>query len=98
MTRSRQRHQVCEIPPIRLLVTEYPLHQLSCPACGAATRGMARRGTDDAMLKYEGFADDITIKAWAKNALSRDTGAKYYLKIIDSVYNEKSRLIVPWGR
>jgi transposase len=33
-----QRHQVAEIPPIRPVVTEYQLHQLCCPACGAVTR------------------------------------------------------------
>jgi transposase len=33
-----QRHQVTEIPPVRPVVTEYQLHQLGCPACGAVTR------------------------------------------------------------
>jgi transposase len=32
------RHQVIEIPPIKLVVTEYQWHQLACPACGATTR------------------------------------------------------------
>jgi transposase len=32
------RHQVTEVPPVKPLVTEYQLHRLSCPACGAATR------------------------------------------------------------
>jgi transposase len=32
-----QRHQVTEIPPVKPVVTEYQLHQLVCPACGAAT-------------------------------------------------------------
>jgi transposase len=32
------RHQVIEIPPIRLMVTEYQWHQLVCAACGEATR------------------------------------------------------------
>jgi hypothetical protein len=31
-----QRHQVTDIPPIKPVVTEYQLHQLVCPACGAA--------------------------------------------------------------
>ncbi len=34
-----QRHQVTEIPSVRPVVTEYQLHQLRCPACGAVTRG-----------------------------------------------------------
>ena len=33
------RHQVTEIPPIKPVVTAYQLHQLCCPACGAATWG-----------------------------------------------------------
>jgi transposase len=33
-----QRHQVTEIPPSRPAVTEYQLHRLVCPVCGAATR------------------------------------------------------------
>jgi transposase len=33
-----QRHQVTELPPIKPVVTEYQLHRLVCPACGAATR------------------------------------------------------------
>jgi transposase len=32
-----QRQQVTEIPPVKPVVTEYQLHQLVCPACGAAT-------------------------------------------------------------
>lgn len=33
-----QRHQVCEIPPIKPVVTEYQRHQLVCPVCGDTTR------------------------------------------------------------
>jgi transposase len=33
-----QRQQVTEIPPVKPIVTEYQLHRLVCPACGAATR------------------------------------------------------------
>ena len=33
-----QRQQVTELPPVKPVVTEYQLHQLVCPACGAATR------------------------------------------------------------
>ena len=32
-----RRHQVTELPPVRPHVTEYQLHTLSCPQCGAAT-------------------------------------------------------------
>jgi transposase len=33
-----QRHQVAEIPPVKPVVTEYQLHRLHCPVCGASTR------------------------------------------------------------
>jgi transposase len=33
-----QRRQVTEIPPVRPVITEYQLHRLVCPVCGAATR------------------------------------------------------------
>ena len=33
-----QRHQVTEIPPRKPAVTEYQLHRLVCPICGAVTR------------------------------------------------------------
>ena len=34
------RHQVVEIPPIKLLIEEHRLHQLSCPHCGQKTRAV----------------------------------------------------------
>jgi transposase len=33
-----ERHQVTEIPLVKPVVTEYQLHRLVYPACGAATR------------------------------------------------------------
>ena len=33
-----QRHQVAELPPIAVTVTEHRLHRLRCPACAAETR------------------------------------------------------------
>jgi transposase len=33
------RHQVVEIPPIKPVVTEYQVHQLVCPCCGANNVG-----------------------------------------------------------
>jgi len=35
---AAQRHQVCELPPIAVTVTEHRLHRLRCPACAAETR------------------------------------------------------------
>lgn len=31
-------HQVTELPPVRAVVTEYRLHRVACPGCGATTR------------------------------------------------------------
>jgi transposase len=33
-----QRHQVCELPPIAVMVTEHRLHRVCCPECAAQTR------------------------------------------------------------
>jgi transposase len=33
------RHQVVEVPPLRLQVEEHQLHQLTCECCGQTTRG-----------------------------------------------------------
>jgi len=45
-----ERHQVSEVPPVRVEVTEYRRHALRCPTCGVMTRAawpveMARRAT-----------------------------------------------------
>jgi len=32
------RHQVCELPPIMVEVSEHRLHRVRCPGCGAKTR------------------------------------------------------------
>jgi transposase len=39
-----QRHQVTEIPPVKPSVTEYQLHGLVCPGCGAVTRAAMPTG------------------------------------------------------
>lgn len=33
-----ERHQVSEVPPVRVEVTEYRRHSLRCPTCGAVTQ------------------------------------------------------------
>lgn len=33
-----ERHRVSELPPVRVEVTEYRLHRVRCPGCGAQTR------------------------------------------------------------
>lgn len=39
-----ERRQVIEIPPVRLIIIEYLLHQLCCPDCGHFTRAKLPRG------------------------------------------------------
>jgi transposase len=39
-----ERHQVTEIPLVQPIVTEYQVHRLICPACGAATRAARPAG------------------------------------------------------
>ena len=38
------RHQVAEIPPVKIEVTEYRLHTLTCQTCGAETRAKLPEG------------------------------------------------------
>jgi transposase len=38
------RHQVAEIPPVKVEVTEYRLHTITCSACGTATRAKLPAG------------------------------------------------------
>jgi len=38
------RHQVAEVPPVAVEVTEYRLHTLTCAKCGAATRAELPEG------------------------------------------------------
>lgn len=38
------RHQVTDIPPVKVEVTEYRLHTLACPGCGETTRAELPEG------------------------------------------------------
>jgi len=38
------RHQVAEIPPVKVEVTEYRLHAIACPTCGTTTRAKLPQG------------------------------------------------------
>jgi len=38
------RHQVAEIPPVQVEVTEYRLHAIICPTCGTTTRAKLPEG------------------------------------------------------
>jgi len=44
---SPLRHQVMEVPPIRPVVTEYQCHELTCEACGLATRAELPAGVPE---------------------------------------------------
>ncbi len=62
-----------------------------------AQEGSCRKAIEQA-LDDKGFADSETIRSWALGAISAETGAKYYLEIIESVYNGKEMPGVPWER
>lgn len=51
----------------------------------------------DLMLAGKGFADPETIKELASRSLSGEAGARYYLQILASVYNGKSKPEIPWA-
>ncbi len=38
VTAAAERHQVSELPPVRVEVTEYRLQRVRCPCCGEQTR------------------------------------------------------------
>lgn len=38
VTAVPERHQVSELPPVQVVVTEYQLQRVSCPCCGQQTR------------------------------------------------------------
>ncbi len=39
-SRRPARHQVCELPPVAVVVTEHRCHRLRCPGCEAKTKGV----------------------------------------------------------
>ncbi len=45
------RHQFCDVPPVRPIVTEYRRHRLTCPRCALTTCGPAPAGQDGPRLK-----------------------------------------------
>ncbi len=56
------RHQVTEIPPVALEVTEYRLHRVACPRCTALTRadlpvGVPERRPLQGPDRYDQFVD-----------------------------------------
>ncbi len=62
-----------------------------------AEEGSCRKAIERA-LDDKGYADPGAIKAWAERSISGEAGAKYYLEIIDSVYNGREMPGVPWER
>jgi glycosyltransferase involved in cell wall biosynthesis len=51
----------------------------------------------DALLHDDSFAGSHDIQRWAENSVSAEAGAKYYLKILDGVYNGKPMPDIPWN-
>ncbi len=45
-----ERHQVTELPPVKPVVTEYQLHHLDCPGCGAKIKAERPQGVPPGMF------------------------------------------------
>ena len=50
----------------------------------------------DKMLTGDGFAGVDVIREWAGRSISGETGAEYFMRIVDSVYENKQRPLIPW--
>jgi glycosyltransferase involved in cell wall biosynthesis len=48
------------------------------------------------MLNSSQFADTDTIRHWAKEGLSAEAGADYFMDILDCVYHNKTKPAIPW--
>jgi transposase len=64
-----QRHQVCELPPIAVTITEHRLHRLRCPACAAQTRAELPAGVSGGAFGRRLQAAVVTLAV--RNRVSR---------------------------
>ncbi len=69
-----QRHQLCELPPIAVTVTEHRLHRLRCPACAAGTRAELPAGVPRFAFGPRLQAAVVTLAV--RNRVSRRDGAE----------------------
>lgn len=58
------RHQVVEIPPVKLQLEEHRFHQLTCACCGAATRALnpdllAQGGYGERIVAHVGLLSSV---------------------------------------
>ena len=58
------RHQVVEIPPVKLQIEEHRFHQLTCAGCGAATRALnpdllAQGGYGERVVAHVGLLSSV---------------------------------------
>jgi len=51
-----------------------------------------------AMLENKNFEDSETISRWARRTISGAAGAKYFIEIMNCVYNHNARPEAPWRR
>lgn len=63
------RHQVCELPPIAVVVTEHRTHRLACPACRAKTTATLPEGVAGSAFGPNIQAAVVTLTA--RNRVSR---------------------------
>ncbi len=63
------RHQVCELPPISVLLVEHRTHRLRCPECGTRTTAALRAGIGGSAFGPRLRAAIVTLTA--RNRISR---------------------------
>ncbi len=68
-TRRFGRHQVCELPPISVVVVEHRTHRLRCPECRAKTTGALPDGIGGSAFGANLQAAVVTLTA--RNRISR---------------------------
>ena len=74
------RHQVAEIPPVKIEVTEYRLHTLACEACGTETRAKLPEGVPQGGFGPR-FQSQVSILSGKYHLSKRETVA-----ILDDFY------------
>jgi transposase len=73
------RHQVCELPPISVLLVEHRTHRLRCPQCGTRTTASLPAGTGGSAFGPRLRAAIVTLTA--RNRISRRGIAELALEL-----------------
>jgi len=96
-----RRHQVVEVPPLSVIVTEYRCHALQCPDCGEVTRGElpahARSGFGDRLAALASLlvGKYRLSKRLVKDALSDMLGVELSVGSVSNLEGEMSQALAP---